>query len=92
MLRTDRRTDRRTDGRMDRPKPICPLNFSEVGDIKIPRPLGTVEVSVSYHKSMPGDEGEISQEKYDVLMLMNCVLSRFFTKKITLHHTHFEKK
>ena len=24
-----------TDGRMDRPKPICPLNFSEVGSIKI---------------------------------------------------------
>ena len=24
-------TDRRTDGQMDRPKPICPLNFFEVG-------------------------------------------------------------
>ena len=81
MLQTDRRTDRWTDGRTDRPKPICPLNFSEVGGIKIPRTLGTVEVSVSYHKSMPGDEGEIPQEMYDVLMLMNCVLSRFLQKR-----------
>ena len=28
-------TDRQTDGRMERPKPICPLNFSKVGGIKI---------------------------------------------------------
>ena len=28
------RTDRRKDGRTDRPKPMCPLNFFEVGDIK----------------------------------------------------------
>ena len=26
-------TDRRTDGQTDRPKPICPLNFFEVGGI-----------------------------------------------------------
>ena len=26
-------TDRQTDGQMDRPKPICPLNFFEVGGI-----------------------------------------------------------
>ena len=31
---TDRRTDRQTDGQTDRPKPICPLNFFEVGGIK----------------------------------------------------------
>ena len=34
MLRTDRWTEGRTDGRTDRPKPICPLNFFEVGGIK----------------------------------------------------------
>ena len=28
-------TDRRTDRQTDRPKPICPLNFFEVGGIKI---------------------------------------------------------
>ena len=28
---TDRQTEGRTDGRTDRPKLICPLNFSEVG-------------------------------------------------------------
>ena len=28
-------TDRQTDGQTDRPKPICPLNFSEVGGIKM---------------------------------------------------------
>ena len=33
--RTDGQTDRRTDGRTDRPKPICPLNFFEVGGIII---------------------------------------------------------
>ena len=27
-------TDRRTDRQTDRPKPICPLNFFEVGGIK----------------------------------------------------------
>ena len=27
-------TDRRTDGQTDGPKPICPLNFFEVGSIK----------------------------------------------------------
>ena len=31
---TDRQTDGRTDGQTDRPKPICPLNFFEVGGIK----------------------------------------------------------
>ena len=29
------KTDRRMDGQMDRPKPICPLNFFQVGGIKI---------------------------------------------------------
>ena len=28
-----------TDGRMDKPKPICPLNFYEVGGIKNMDPL-----------------------------------------------------
>ena len=28
-------TDGQTNGRTDRPKPICPLNFSEVGGIMI---------------------------------------------------------
>ena len=28
-------TDRQTDGQTDGPKPICPLNFSEVGGIKM---------------------------------------------------------
>ena len=32
---TDRRTDGRTDGQTDRPKPICPLNFFEVGGKKL---------------------------------------------------------
>ena len=32
---TDRQSDKQMDGQMDRPKPICPLNFSEVGGIKM---------------------------------------------------------
>ena len=31
---TDRQTDGQMDRRTDRPKSICPLNFSEVGGIK----------------------------------------------------------
>ena len=30
---TDRQTDGQADRRIDRPKPICPLNFSKVGGI-----------------------------------------------------------
>ena len=41
---TDRRTDGRTDGERDRPKPICPLNFFEVGGIKKKNISQTVKI------------------------------------------------
>ena len=86
----DRQTDGQTDGRTDRPKPICPLNFSKVGGIKTVRSEAlssscqffrlqqSIGAMVSLSVQTDSQHKSISSCSYQVYIIIRFLLRRSF--------------